>query len=238
MQSHHVVSRETWLTARREHLAKEKEFTRLRDQLSQERRELPWVKLEKDYVFNGSDGQETLSDLFNGRSQLIVYHFMYGPDWQTGCSGCSFWADNFDGTVVHLNHRDISLVTVSRAPLAQLEAYKKRMGWEFKWVSSLGSDFNYDYHVSFTPDEVQKGEMFYNFRVGKISTEEAPGVSVFYKDPQGNIFHTYSCYSRGLDILNAAYHYMDLAPKGRDEDALPYPSAWLHRHDEYDKSQE
>ena len=236
MQNHQVVSREAWLTARKKHLAKEKEFTRLRDQLSQSRRELPWVKVEKDYVFNGPNGPETLSDLFEGRGQLIVYHFMFGPDWTEGCPSCSFWADNFNGIGVHLNHRDISLVVVSRAPLDKLEVYKKRMGWGFKWVSSLDNDFNRDYHVSFTPEEMEKEEMFYNFRVCKFPGEEAPGISVFYKDPQGGIFHTYSCYARGLDMLNGAYHLMDLAPKGRDEDNLSFTMAWLRRHDQYDDS--
>ncbi len=233
MQNQKVVSKEDWLVARREHLAKEKEFTRLRDQLSQERRELPWVKVEKEYSFDGPNGKKSLLDLFDGRSQLIVYHFMYGPDWEEGCPSCSFWADNFNGIVVHLNHRDINLVAVSRAPLDKLEAYKRRMGWSFQWVSSFGNDFNRDYHVSFTPDEMQKGEMYYNFRVGKFPSSEAPGISVFYKNEQGEVFHTYSCYARGLDMLNGAYHYMDLAPKGRDEGALPYSMAWLRRHDQY-----
>ncbi|MDH3442907.1 MAG: DUF899 domain-containing protein [Deltaproteobacteria bacterium] len=233
MGNHKIVSKEEWLVARKEHLAKEKEFTRLRDQLSQERREIPWVKVEKEYFFDGPNGKESLSKLFAGRSQLIVYHFMYGPDWEEGCPSCSFWADNFNGIVIHLNHRDVNLVAVSKAPLDKLEAYKKRMGWSFKWVSSFGSDFNRDYHVSFTPDEMQKAKMFYNFRVGKFPSDEAPGISVFYKNEQGEVFHTYSCYARGLDMLNGAYHYMDLVPKGRDEGALPYSMAWLRRHDQY-----
>ena len=234
MQNHSIVSKEAWLVARKEHLAKEKEFTRLRDQLSQSRRALPWVTVDKEYLFDGPNGQETLSDLFDGRSQLIIYHFMYGPEWTEGCPSCSFWADNFNGIVIHLNHRDISLVAVSRARLTKLEAYTKRMGWDFKWVSSFGSDFNYDYHVSFTPDEMEKREMVYNFRIGTFPSTEAPGISVFYKNQQGDIFHTYSCYARGLDMLNGAYHYMDLVPKGRDEDALPITMAWLRRHDQYD----
>ena len=233
MQNYKVVSKDKWLAARREHLAKEKEFTRLRDQLSQERRELPWVKVEKEYLFDGLNGKETLPDLFDGRSQLIVYHFMYGPDWAEGCPSCSFWADNFNGIVIHLNHRDINLVAVSRARRDQLEAYQKRMGWSFKWVSSFGSDFNRDYHVSFTPEEMKKGEVFYNFRINKFPSDEAPGISVFYKNEQGDVFHTYSCYARGLDMLNGAYHFMDLAPKGRDEDDLPYSMAWLRHHDKY-----
>ena len=236
MQNHTVVSREEWLAARIEHLKKEKELTRLRDQLSQERRQIPWVKVEKSYLFDGPNGQETLSDLFEGRSQLMIYHFMFGPDWEEGCPSCSFWADNFNGISIHLNHRDISFVAVSKARLETLEAYKQRMGWHFKWVSSFGSNFNYDYHVSFTPDEMEKGEMFYNFRVGQFPSEEAPGVSVFYKNPQGDIFHTYSCHARGLDMLNGAYHFMDLAPKGRDEDSLPFTMAWLRRHDQYEST--
>ena len=234
VKNHKVVSREEWIAARKEHLAEEKEFTRLRDQLSQNRRELPWVKVEKDYLFDGRNGKQTLSDLFDGRSQLIIYHFMYGPDWEEGCPSCSFWADNFNGIDIHLKHRDISLIAVSRARLDTLRAYSKRMGWGFNWVSSFGSDFNQDYQVSFTPDEMEKGEMFYNFGITKFPSEEAPGISVFYKNPQGEVFHTYSCYARGLDMLNGAYHYMDLAPKGRDEDDLPYTMSWLHRRDQYE----
>jgi predicted dithiol-disulfide oxidoreductase (DUF899 family) len=234
MKQHKVVSTEEWLVARNQHLAKEKEFTRLRDQLSKERRELPWVKVEKEYLFDGPEGKQALSDLFEGRSQLIIYHFMYGPEWKQGCPSCSFWADNFNGIDIHLKHRDISLIAVSRARLDTLEAYSKRMGWNFRWVSSYGSDFNQDYQVSFTPEQMEKGEMFYNFGITKFPSEEAPGVSVFYKNPQGEVFHTYSCYARGLDMLNGAYHYMDLAPKGRDEDDLPYTMAWLHRRDQYE----
>jgi predicted dithiol-disulfide oxidoreductase (DUF899 family) len=234
MQNYKVVSREEWLVARKEHLAKEKEFTRLRDQLSRERRELPWVKVDKEYLFEGPDGKQPLADLFEGRSQLIIYHFMYGPDWEEGCPSCSFWADNFNGIDIHLNHRDITLAAVSKAPLDKLQAYKKRMGWSIKWFSSFESDFNRDYHVSFTSEEMEKGEMYYNYRISNFPIEEAHGISVFYKNQQGEAFHTYSCYSRGLDMLNGAYHYMDLAPKGRDEDNLPYGMAWLHRHDQYD----
>lgn len=234
MQHHKVVSRDEWIVARKELLAKEKEFTRSRDQLSQERRALPWEKVEKGYVFDGPNGKETLADLFEGRSQLVVYHFMYGPDWEEGCPSCSFWADNYNGIGVHLKHRDINLVAVSKARLETLEAYKKRMGWNFKWMSSFDNDFNRDFHVSFTPEEMDKGEMLYNYRVGKFPSEEAPGISVFHKNEQGEVFHTYSCYARGLDMLNGAYHYMDLVPKGRDEDHLPYTMAWLRRHDQYE----
>ena len=233
MKTPKIVSKQDWLVARKEHLAREKEFTRLRDELSQQRRELPWVKVEKDYIFDTLNGRQTLADLFEGCSQLIIYHFMYGPDWQEGCPSCSFWADNFDGIGVHLNHRDITMLAVSRAPLDKLEAYKKRMGWNFRWASSYGSDFNYDYHVSFTEDEIGREEMYYNFDFRKFPREEAPGISVFLKNDEGEVFHTYSCYARGLDMLNGAYHHIDLVPKGRDEDGLPHSMAWLSRHDQY-----
>jgi predicted dithiol-disulfide oxidoreductase (DUF899 family) len=234
MEKPKVVSRQEWFGARKALLAKEKELTRLRDDLSQQRRELPWVKVETDYIFESSSGKKTLGELFEGRSQLIIYHFMYGPEWEEGCPSCSFWADNFDGIGVHLKHRDISMIAVSRAPLDKLEAYKKRMGWSFNWVSAYGSDFNYDYHVSFTEDEIDKQEMYYNFELGKFPREEAPGISVFFKNDLEEVFHTYSCYARGLDMLNGAYHHIDLVPKGRDEDELPYSMAWLNRHDQYD----
>ncbi|RLA45616.1 MAG: DUF899 domain-containing protein [Gammaproteobacteria bacterium] len=233
MKTPKIVSRQDWLVARKEHLVKEKELTRLRDELSQQRRELPWVKVEKDYIFGTLNGKQSLTDLFEGYSQLIIYHFMYGPDWQEGCPSCSFWADNFDGIGVHLNHRDINMLAVSRAPLDKLEAYKKRMGWSFNWVSSLNSNFNYDYHVSFTEDEIAKQEMYYNFDLRNFPREEAPGISVFFKNDEGEVFHTYSCYARGLDMLNGAYHHIDLVPKGRDEEGLPYSMAWLSRHDQY-----
>ena len=193
MQDHNVVSGDEWLQSRKELLAKEKEFTRLRDELSQARRALPWKKVDKKYVFESAAGKQTLADLFDGRSQLIVYHFMYGPDWSEGCPSCSFWADNFNGIDIHLGHRDITMLAVSRAPLKTLDAYKKRMGWSFKWVSSLDTDFNFDFDVSFTPDEMEKGEMNYNYENRKFPSEEAPGISVFYKNEQGDVFHTYSC---------------------------------------------
>ena len=232
MQQNQVVSREAWLEARKEFLQKEKEFTRLRDQLSQQRRELPWVKVDKEYVFEGPDGPETLSDLFAGRSQLIVYHFMYGADWEEGCKSCSFMADSYNDIIIHLNQRDVTMVTISRAPLEKLLAFQKRMGWHFKWLSSANNGFNFDYHVSPTPEEVRDEVMYYNYRPSNFAGE-APGISVFYKNDKGEIFHTYSCYERGLDMLNGAYHYMDLAPKGRDEDELPYTMAWLERRDQY-----
>ncbi len=233
MNRQKIVSKEQWLLARKEHLAKEKEFTKLRDELSRSRRELPWVKVEKNYQFDTSEGKKSLADLFEGKSQLLVYHFMFGPDWEEGCPSCSFWADNYDGTDVHLKHRDIRLLTISRAPLEKIESYKQRMGWSFDWVSSLGSDFNRDYQVTFTQEEMEKGEMYYNFHMTRFPSDEAPGISVFAKNDKGEVFHTYSCYSRGLDMLNGAYHLMDLVPKGRDEDDLPYTMAWLHRHDQY-----
>lgn len=231
MDQHRIVSHDQWIAARREFLAKEKEFTRLRDELSRERRDLPWEQVEKSYVFDGPSGKESLGDLFAGKSQLIVYHFMFDPGWDAGCKSCSFWADNFERLPVHLKHRDVSLVAISRAPLAKLDAYRRRLGWSFKWVSSGGNDFNYDYRVSFTPEEAEKGELDYNYGNVKMRMMELPGVSVFYKDSSGAIFHTYSSYARGIDMLNNAYHYLDLTPKGRDEgDGI---MAWLRRHDEY-----
>lgn len=228
-----VVSRNEWLAARKELLTKEKEFTRLRDRLSAERRTLPWVKVEKRYVFDGPNGKETLADLFGGRSQLIVYHFMFGPGWEEGCPSCSFVADHIDGAAVHLAQRDVTLVAVSRAPLPQIEAFKKRMGWHFKWVSSSENDFNRDYHVSFTKDEMAKGKVYYNYAMQEFGSEEAPGASVFYKEGTGEIFHTYSAYARGLDMLVGAYNYLDLVPKGRDEDTLAFTMAWVRHHDRY-----
>lgn len=233
MAGHAIVSREEWSAARKAHLAREKEFTRLRDQLSAERRALPWVRVDKAYVFEGPEGKVTLSELFDGRRQLIVYHFMFGPGWEQGCPSCSFLADHIDGAAVHLAQRDVTLLAVSRAPLDQIEAFKKRMGWNFNWVSSHGTDFNFDYHVSFTKDEIATGGVDYNFERREFPSEEAPGISVFYKDEHGDIFHTYSAYARGLDLLVGAYNYLDLAPKGRDEDALPFTMAWVRHHDRY-----
>ena len=233
MEGHRTVSRDQWIEERRALLAREKEFTRLRDQLSRQRRELPWVRVDKDYVFEGANGKQTLSELFAGRQQLIVYHLMFDPSWEEACSRCSFWADNFNGVLVHLNQRDVTLVAISRAPFAKLAAFQQRMGWSFDWVSSFGNDFNRDYHVSFTPDELEHGEIIYNYAPVKTSMTERPGISVFYKDQAGRIFHTYSCYSRGLDMLNVAYHYLDLTPKGRDEEGLPFPMAWVCYHDAY-----
>ena len=230
---HKVVSRDKWLIARKEHLAREKEFTRLRDRLSAERRELPWVKVEKNYVFDTPGGKRTLSDLFDERSQLIVYHFMLGPEWEEGCPSCSLLADHFDGAALQLPHRDVTLLVVSRAPLPEIEAYKKRMGWGFPWVSSYGSDFNFDYHVSFRPDDIADSKVDYNYDLLEFESDEMPGLSVFTKDAAGDIFHTYSAYARGLDILVGAYNFLDLVPKGRDEASLPWTMAWVRRHDEY-----
>jgi predicted dithiol-disulfide oxidoreductase (DUF899 family) len=234
VEHHKVVSSDEWIEARKQLLIKEKAFTRLRDQLSQERRDLPWEAVKKDYVFEGPGGRQTLAELFGFRSQLIIYHFMLGPDWDEGCKSCSFWADNFQGIGIHLAHRDVTFLAVSRAPLAKLEAYKKRMGWTFKWVSSFGSDFNFDYHVSFTPEEIAAEEAFHNYAKRQNSMSELAGISVFCKDADRAVFHTYSCYARGLDMMNGAYHYLDLVPKGRDEAGLDYTMAWVRRHDQYE----
>jgi predicted dithiol-disulfide oxidoreductase (DUF899 family) len=234
MQPNKIVSREEWIAARQVHLAEEKELTRLRDRLSQSRRRLPWVRVDKEHLFEGPDGKESLADLFAGRGQLIVYHFMYGPDWEEGCPSCSYLCDNIDGSMVHLNHRDVTMVAVSRAPFDKLEAYRKRMGWKFKWVSSHGGDFNHDYDVSFTAEEMAKGEVTYNYKKSTFPSDEAPGLSVFYRHGHGDIFHTYSAYARGLDALICTYNYLDLVPKGRDESDLPYSMAWIRRHDQYE----
>ena len=234
MENHKVLAHEEWVEARKAFLVKEKEFTQLRDAISKERRELPWEKVEKTYVSDGLDGKESLSDLFDDRSQLIVYHFMYGPDWDEGCKSCSYLADHFDPAIVHLNHRDVTMIAVSKAPLSQLETFKKRMGWTFKWVSSFDTDFNRDFHVSFTPEEIAGGNAYYNYRSTGFPVTEAPGASVFHKDTKGEIFHTYSVYGRGLDMFLTAYHYLDLVPKGRDEDSLSFTMEWLRLHDAYD----
>jgi predicted dithiol-disulfide oxidoreductase (DUF899 family) len=233
MKQHRVVSRQEWLAARRAHLAHEKEFTRARDRLTAERRALPWVKVDKAYVFDGPQGTQTLADLFAGRSQLVVQHFMFAPDWSEGCKSCSFWADGYERMIPHLAARDTTLVAISRAPLWKLQAFRARMGWTFGWFSSQHNDFNYDYVVSFTPEEVTSGAKVYNFGTSGFGLEEAPGISVFYRDEAGDIFHTYSCFARGLDMMNAAYHYLDLTPLGRHEEGLPYPMDWLRLRDSY-----
>lgn len=228
-----VVSHEEWLAARRQFLAKEKEFTRLRDELSRERRSLPWERVEKRYEFDSTLGKETLEDLFDGRRQLIVYHFMLGPGWEQGCPSCSYLADHFDGATIHLANRDATLAVVSRAPLDEIETFKKRMGWKFHWASSYGSDFNFDYGVSFAPEERADGKVSYNYGRAEFEGSEGPGVSVFFKDAAGEIFHTYSSYARGLDILVGTYNFLDMAPKGRDEDDLAFTMAWVRHHDRY-----
>lgn len=232
MNQHKIVSRAAWLQARVALLEREKAFTRERDALSMERRGLPWVEVTKDYSFNTNAGEKVLADLFGNHSQLVVYHFMYGPDWQTGCKSCSFWADNFDHNIAHLAARDVTLVAVSRAPLETLNAFRRRMGWSFDWVSSGGSDFNHDFDVSFTPGMREKGEIRYNYRASDFPVDDAPGISVFYKGEDATIYHTYSTYGRGLDMLNAGYHYLDLVPKGRNEDP-DQPMSWLKLRDSY-----
>ena len=235
LDNHRIVSKDEWLAARSALLKKEKEFTLLRDKLGQQQRDMPWVLVDEEYLFDGPNGKQTLSDLFDERSQLIVYHFMYDPNWDAGCPSCSFWADNFNGIVVHLNQRDVTMIAVSKAPYSKIGEYKKRMGWNFKWVSSYDNDFNFDYHVSFTPEELSKKKAFYNYILQDTHSPEREGVSVFYKDTAGHVFHTYSAYARGIDLLNVAYHYLDLVPKGRDEDGHEFPQFWVRRHDEYGK---
>lgn len=231
IDSHPVVSRAEWLAARREHLAREKALTHQRDQLSADRRALPWVKIDEPYSFDTPDGRQTLAQLFGNNSQLIVYHFMFAKDWKEGCKGCSFLSDHLDGANLHLAHHDISLVAVSHAPLAEFQAFKKRMGWQFKWVSSAGNSFNEDFHVSATDAEKSAGKMNYNYETTDYAEEEMPGVSVFYKNAEGEIFHTYSAYARGLDILVGTYNYLDLTPKGRNEEEI---MEWVRLHDQYD----
>jgi predicted dithiol-disulfide oxidoreductase (DUF899 family) len=233
MTGHKTGTHEEWRAARLELLEDEKELTRRSDELARRRRQLPWVPVEADYVFDTEDGQESLGELFDGRSQLLVYHFMFGPDWTEGCPACSFWADGFDRTIVHLNHRDVTMLCASRAPLAQLDAYKRRMGWGFRWVSSLRSEFNYDFGVSFPEDRRADGAE-HNYKAQEHLGEEHAGLSAFALE-DGVVYHTYSCYARGLDALSGAYQLLDRAPNGRDEDDLPWSAAWLRRHDQYDE---
>jgi predicted dithiol-disulfide oxidoreductase (DUF899 family) len=233
IQDHQIVSASEWIAARKELLRKEKEFTRQRDRLSQMRRELPWVKVDRNYVFEGPAGKETLGGLFGNKSQLMVYHFMLGPGWDAGCPSCSMVADNFDGNTIHLANRNVSLIAVSRAPLAQIEVFKKRMGWRFPWVSSFGNDFNRDYNVSFSKEEMAQHKMYYNYALGEFPNEEAPGVSIFFKDKTGSVFHTYSTYARGVEVLAGVYNFLDLVPKGRDEDGLDFTMSWVRHHDRY-----
>lgn len=230
MAEHRVVGHEEWLEARNEVLAREKEFTRARDELTRHVHALPWERVEKEYVFDTPEGKRTLAELFDGRRQLVVYHFMFPPEDDEGCPSCSFWADSFDANVIHMNARDIAFVAVSRAPLEKLEAYRRRLGWGFRWVSSGGNDFNYDYRVSFRPDE--QDERVYNYGTLPPGRADREGMSVFYRDEDGTVFHTYSSYARGIDILNAAYNYIDLVPKGRDESGA-FSQFWVRRRDSY-----
>ena len=231
---HQVVSQEEWLAARQELLRKEKEFTRLRDQLSAERRALPWVRVDKTYVFDGPNGKETLADLFDGRSQLVVKHFMFGPDWTEGCVGCSFEVDQVQGALTHIKHHDVSYAAVSRAPFPKIEAFRQRMGWPIRWVSSYGNDFNFDFHVSFTPEQIVNGQAFYNYRSGARVIDEMSGRSVFYKDEAGQIFHTYSSFARGGELFLTSYAFLDITPKGRDETINGNLTDWVRLHDRYD----
>ena len=232
---HPIVSREEWTAASKALLVKEKQLTRLRDQVNAERRALPWVKVEKAYAFDTTEGRKTLAELFEGRSQLIVYHFMWRWDLGLGCDGCSFHCDHVDGANLHLSHHDVTFVAVSRGHLADLQTYRKRMGWRFRLASSYGSDFNYDYHVSFTPEERGSGNVYYNYTVDEFPAEEGPGLSVFAKDAAGDVFHTYSTFARGLDILVGTYNFLDFVPKGRDEDGLSFSMAWVRHHDKYEQ---
>jgi predicted dithiol-disulfide oxidoreductase (DUF899 family) len=233
MTDNRLVSSETWKQARRELLAEEKAMTKALDRLAEKRRTLPWVAIDKHYVFNSLNGKETLADLFADKKQLLVYHFMYGPDWQEGCPSCSFWADNYNGLEVHLAHRDTALLTVSNTSLENIEAYRRRMGWQFKWVSSLDTDFNQNFNVSFNNDTVGSTKVEYNFAKAKFPMSEAPGLSAFIKTDDGTIAHTYSCYARGLDIFNGAYQMLDMTALGRHENPEPHPTSWVRRHDQY-----
>jgi predicted dithiol-disulfide oxidoreductase (DUF899 family) len=234
LQEHPVVSRDRWVEQRRALLAQEKELTHLRDRIAAQRRALPWVRLEKEYVFDTPAGPRALADLFDGRSQLLVQHFMFGPGWAQGCPSCSFMADHIAGMAVHLAHRDVSVLVVSRAPLADIEAFRSRMGWQFRWASSNGNDFNHDFAVSFTPEQRAAGKVYYNYGLTAFPSEEAPGVSLFYKDDAGSVFHTYSTFGRGVEVMMGTYNMLDLAPKGRDEHNPNYPMDWVRHHDRYE----
>jgi predicted dithiol-disulfide oxidoreductase (DUF899 family) len=232
--NHPVVSGEQWLAARRKLLAREKELTRLRDEIARERRALPWVRVEKNYLFDTPEGQRTLADLFEGRRQLLVQHFMFAPGWEEGCKSCSFMADHTDGANVHLQQRDVTFVAISRAPLPDIERFRKRMGWQFKWVSSYGTDFNRDFGVTFTPEEVASGEVYYNYGAWRFPHEELPGISVFHRNEAGEVCHTYSTYGRGVEVMMHTYNLLDLTPMGRDEDHLNFTMEWVRHHDRYD----
>ena len=228
-----IATDKEWLAARHALLQEEKALQRARDQLAEKRRRLPWRRVESDYDFEGADGRRSLSDLFGNASQLLIYHFMYHPDWDQGCKTCSFWADGFDASIPRLDARDVALAVISRRPLEKLLSYRQRMGWRFPWFSSADSTFNYDFGVSFTAEQIESRNSFYNFRDGASVGPEMPGISTFARDDGGSIFHTYSTYSRGLDPLNSAYQLLDLVAKGRDENQLPFPMDWIRRHDEY-----
>ena len=232
--NHPVVSADRWVAERKALLAREKELVHLRDEIARARRDLPWERVAKDYAFDVPEGRRSLADLFEGRRQLLVQHFMLGPGWEQGCPSCSFMADHTDGMTVHLAHRDVSFAAVSRAPLAEIARFKSRMGWQFRWVSSSANDFNKDFHVSFDPEDRVEGEVYYNYRIGPFPSEEAPGISVFTKDDAGAVFHTYSTYGRGVEVMMGAYNLMDLTPKGRDENDVPYKMEWVRHHDRYE----
>jgi predicted dithiol-disulfide oxidoreductase (DUF899 family) len=234
MTTHRTGTREEWLAARLELLEAEKEQTRRSDELARQRRELPWVRVEKNYSFDTREGRRTLAEIFDGRSQLLVQHFMFAPGWQQGCPSCSFMADHADGIKVHLEHRDVTLIAVSRAPLADIERFRQRMGWRFTWVSSHDSDFNYDFGVSFTSEEIAKGLIHYNYGSWPYSQEEWPGISAFYKNEAGEVFHTYSTYGRGVEVMMGTYRMLDLAPRGRDEREVEHKMEWVRHHDRYD----
>jgi predicted dithiol-disulfide oxidoreductase (DUF899 family) len=232
-KNHKVVSHDDWIKTRKEFLKKEKKFTKLRDELNEQRRALPWEKVEKEYILDGPGGKESLSELFDGKSQLIVWHFMFGPDWKAGCSHCSFWADTFNGNIVHLAARDTTMIAISLAPLKKIQPFKKRMGWGFKWVSSANTDFNYDFQASARPEELKAGRVYYNYRMIEPFSDQLHGASTFIKDTKGDIYHTYSTYARGVDMLNGTYQYLDLTAKGRDEDWSKDGSDWVRHHDRY-----
>jgi predicted dithiol-disulfide oxidoreductase (DUF899 family) len=234
MTTHKTVSREKWLEARRDLLAAEKDLTRRSDQVALLRRQLPWVRVDKDYEFEGPNGRATLAELFDGRHQLVVQHFMFAPGWEQGCPSCSYMADHTDGMTVHLAHRDVTFVAISRAPLAEIERFRRRMGWQFKWLSSHGTDFNYDFGVSFTPEEVAKGELNYNYGKWPLIGEEWPGVSAFFKDDAGDVFHTYSTYGRGVEVMMGTYRLLDLTPMGRAERDVDHKMEWVRHHDRYE----
>ena len=234
MNQHNVVSQEEWVDARKQLLAKEKEFSKQREELTKLRQQLPWRKIETDYEFDGEFGKQRLSEMFGERSQLIVYHFMFDPDWGEGCKSCSLISDHYDPLVVHLHARDVSMVTISRAPVEKLTAYKKRMGWSFDWYSSINNQFNRDFGVTFSQAEMDEDKMNYNYQLGRFPTTECPGISSFYRNAQGEIFHTYSAYARGLENFLGIYRFLDIVPKGRDEDELTYAMKWVQRHDQYD----